>query len=151
MKSEVLIGIVGSGADKFTPETRSMAKKLIYGILHAYQRQGYEPVAVSGHSPVGGIDIWTEDMADMLGIEKRIYPPKVQRWEGGYKQRNMLIAKSNIVHVIVVDKYPESYTGRKFNLCYHCDTADHIKSGGCWTGKRAIEYGNEAQWHVLKN
>lgn len=158
MKQTVHVGIVGSGSDKFTPTTKDMARRLIAGILTAYVSQNYKVVAVSGHSPVGGIDIWAEDIADTMysqtngQVGKLIFPPKVRSWEKGYKLRNLEIANhSNIVHVIVVDKYPESYAGTRFKLCYHCKTDEHIKSGACWTAKKAIEFGNEAQWHILKN
>lgn len=101
---------------------------------------------VSGHCHLGGIDIWAEEEADDMGIEKLIFPPKSLRWNGGYKERNLLIARnSDIVHCIVVAKYPPHYRGMRFTRCYHCDTTEHIKSGGCWTAWRCMR----RQFHVI--
>jgi hypothetical protein len=46
----------------------------------------------------------------------------------------------------VVDRYHEGYNGMRFNYlrggpgpwCYHCNSASHVKSGGCWTLKQAV-------------
>lgn len=54
------IGIVGHGADKFTKLTEEQAKVEIEGIIGKYIDDVEELVIVSGHSPVGGIDIWAE-------------------------------------------------------------------------------------------
>jgi hypothetical protein len=109
-------------------------------------------VMVSGHSPVGGIDIWAEEEALALGVALDLKVPTTHSWDPpggyGYKARNLDIARSSdVVHVIVVDEYPDSYRGRRFPLCYHCGTSDHIKSGGCWTGKKATR----AEWHIIRN
>ena len=58
------IGIVGHGTKKFTPETEKLAKDIIRKIL----LEAEDPIMVSGHSPVGGIDIWAEEIAVELGI-----------------------------------------------------------------------------------
>jgi hypothetical protein len=112
-----------------------------------------DAIIVSGHSPVGGIDIWAEQGAVGLGMETDIKAPRQQSWGGeyGYRARNLDIAASDIVHVIVADVLPEDYTGRRFKLCYHCKTDDHVKSGGCWTGKKALAAGNLAEWHIINN
>jgi len=134
------IGIVGHAKDKFTSKTEAKARRIIQSLLSEGD------IVVSGGCHLGGIDIWAEEEADKLGLEKEIYLPATQKWEGGYKQRNLQIAnESDIVHVIVVETYPQEYKGRRFEYCYHCDATDHIKSGGCWTGKRA----KKAVWHVI--
>ncbi len=138
------IGIVGSGADKFTPKGEAEAKVWIRELL---SQPGVE-AAVSGHSPLGGIDIWTEELAAELGLKMIVYAPKLQRWSGGYRERNLQIAAdSDIVYVIVPHTYPESYTGTRYMKCYHCNTRDHIKSGGCWTAKHA----KIGLWHIVEN
>jgi hypothetical protein len=135
------IGIVGHEAKKFTPETEAEAKRIIRTLL----KEGN--TLVSGGCHLGGIDIWAEEIADEMGLEKEIYLPAIKKWEGGYKQRNLQIAHvSDIVYCIVVKEYPENYNGMKFNYCYHCDTDAHIKSGGCWTAKKAQQFGNKAEW-----
>jgi len=134
------VGIVGHEARKFTPETEAKAREIIRSLLSP------DDILVSGGCHLGGIDIWAEEEANKLGLEKEIYLPAIPRWEGGFKQRNLKIARaSDIVHCIVVADYPEGYKGMKFDYCYHCHTSDHIKSGGCWTAKRA----RKAEWHVI--
>lgn len=134
------IGIVGHEAKKFTAETEAIARDIIRSLLSP------EDVLVSGGCHLGGIDIWAEEEADKLGIQKEIYLPAKLAWEGGFKQRNLKIAAvSDEVHCIVVKDYPPNYVGMRFKYCYHCDTDEHIKSGGCWTAKKAIR----GVWHVI--
>jgi len=130
------VGIVGAGADKFTPAGEARARALIREII---QRYGFDCV-VSGRSPLGGIDEWAIDEARKLGKVTVEYPSKTNQWEGpgGYKERNLKIAQaSDEVWSIVVDALPSWYNGRKFPLCYHCGRKDHVKSGGCWTARKA--------------
>ena len=141
------IGIVGHESAKFTADQQAAAKALIRELLAPA-----DAVVVSGHCHLGGIDIWAEEIAIELGRHDPtlIYAPKSLAWSGGYKERNMLIASSShIVHVIVVAEYPPDYKGMRFDHCYHCYTTEHIKSGGCWTGKQAKRQGTPAVWHVL--
>lgn len=127
------IGIVGSEGRKFTPETEAQARAIIREILAP---EG--TVLVSGGCHLGGIDIWAEEEADAMGREKIIHVPKVRNWSEGYKPRNLAIARdSDVVHCITVRELPPSYSGMTFPLCYHCGTDTHVKSGGCWTMKRA--------------
>lgn len=147
------IGIVGSGEDKFTKWGKERALELIRQIILG-QSYFSENILVSGHSPVGGIDIWAEEVAMSLNLAMDLKVPKQHTWNAdyGYKQRNTDIAKdSDEVHVIVVNKYPEGYLGVKFSVCYHCNTVDHIKSGGCWTGNVAKKLGKPVYWHIIKN
>lgn len=134
------VGIVGHEAKKFTPETEEKAREIIRSLLLPGD------ILVSGGCHLGGIDIWAEEEADKLGLGKMIFLPKTQSWEGGYRERNLMIAsESHIVHVIVVAEYPSTYKGMRFKTCYHCGTSAHIKSGGCWTAKRC----KESKWHVI--
>ena len=128
------IGIVGAERAKFTPLGERQAKLTIREILTA---PGVTEV-VSGHSHLGGIDIWAEDIGKELGLRVTVFPPAVLSWEGGYKQRNLAIAThSDVVHCIAVDKLPRDFTGMRFEKCYHCHREDHVKSGGCWTMSKA--------------
>lgn len=140
------VGIVGHGSDKFTPAGEHGAREKIRELLEN------ATVMVSGHSPVGGIDIWAEEEAQALGVELDLKVPEINQWDPpdgyGYKARNLDIAESSdIVHVILADSYPDGYSGRRFPYCYHCKTSDHPKSGGCWTGKKA----ERAEWHIVSN
>lgn len=138
------IGIVGHEEAKFNSVTEEAAKKLIRSVVSG------AACVVSGGCHLGGVDIWAEKTADMLSIPKKIHLPKNRRWDTGYKERNLLIAKdSDVVHVILVKEYPEGYDGMRFPLCYHCKSTEHIKSGGCWTGLAALTLGKRAVWHTI--
>lgn len=130
-----VIGIVGSEQAKFTPETEASAREHVRSLL---SQPGVD-AACSGHCHLGGVDIFAEEEAAKMGLKCIQYAPKTLSWNGGYKDRNMLIAlNSTEVHCITVKTLPESYTGMRFALCYHCGTKDHVKSGGCWTVKYAM-------------
>lgn len=152
-----MVGIVGAGDEKFTAETRKRARALIEQLLLPNN-----VVLVSGRSPIGGIDVWAEEVADERGRMKIIHAPKVKQWDPpgqyGYKARNLDIAKdSDILHVIVVEKYPLGYKGQRFEYCYHCIRIPgreelaygHVKSGGCYTAAKALEMGKFVIWTVL--
>ena len=143
------VGIVGNGADKFNSLQVSKVKDLITLLL-----QDAGTVLISGHSPVGGVDIWAEEIALQLGIGLDIKTPKAHSWSGiyGYRGRNLDIAKSSdIVHIIVSQQYPEGYEGGRFKICYHCgsERPPHVKSGGCWTGIKAQALGKTVIWHII--
>jgi hypothetical protein len=143
----VIVGIVGSEEIKFTPDSKQRAQALIRHILS-------DPdvvEVVSGACHLGGIDVWAAEIGKELGLVVTEYPPKNRYWDTGYKPRNMQIARrSNVVHCITVDRLPETYVGMTFDLCYHCNTKDHVKSGGCWTMKQAIKMGKLGILHVVK-
>jgi hypothetical protein len=149
------IGFVGNGTDKFTKQGYNNACKEI-------ERLGKDAsVIVSGHSPVGGIDIWAEEFANYEGIPLDLKIPETKQWNPpggyGYKARNLDIAKdSDVLYVILADKYPPDYKGMHFKECYHCksmgrNSTDHVKSGGCWTGKQALKMGKEVHWVIIPN
>lgn len=139
------VGIIGAEAAKFTPETEARAKALIRRMLSGAD------ALVSGGCHLGGIDIWAEEEADRLGIPKIVHLPARQTWSGGYKERNLLIARdSDVLQNIVVGSYPASYTGMRFDLCYHCKKDDHVKSGGCWTMLHAKKMGKPAHLHIVR-
>lgn len=137
------LGIVGHEAAKFTVETERKARQVIQKYLE-WQESPADDVdlVVSGGCHLGGIDIWAEEEADNANLPCLVYKPESLSWEGGYKQRNILIAEnSDRVICIVVKKLPESYQGMRFPYCYHCKTDSHIKSGGCWTARYAGKIG----------
>ena len=145
-------GFVGNGTDKFTEQGKASAVILMYELMFGAEAM------VSGHSPVGGIDIWAEEVANDLGIPLDLKIPEINQWNPiggyGYKARNLDIAKdSDELHVILADVYPEEYRGRRFKYCYHHSPVktDHVKSGGCWTGKQAERLGTPTFWHIVNN
>jgi len=140
----IVVGIVGHEAAKFTAATEAKARAVIRKIL---ARTAADRV-VSGACRLGGIDIWAIEEAKAAGIETQEYPPASDDWFAGFKPRNIQIAEaSTVVYSIVVAALPPSYSGRRFPICYHCGTADHVKSGGCWTVKHAKAIGRRG--HVL--
>ena len=145
----MIIGIVGCGQDKFTPETEEKARFIIKRLM----KEEPDATFCSGHSPLGGVDIYVEEEGTKLGIKLDIKEPKTLSWNGdyGYKARNIDIAKSDVVYVIVAKEYPSTYKGQRFKICYHCKERreSHVKSGGCYTGWKAIELGNKAEWFIL--
>jgi hypothetical protein len=144
------VGIIGHAENKFTIESEKSARKLIRNILAQY----HNPILVSGHCPMGGIDIWAEEVAKDLGLQMDLKIPKQNRWDAeyGYKKRNIDIAKdSDILHIILVNGYPKEYKGMVFSKCYHCNSNSHIKSGACWTGKVAEKLGKGVIVHIIKN
>ena len=154
------IAIVGHGKDKFTDESARKARELITRILSRENHPHKGKIClVSGHSPVGGIDIWAEEVAKELEIEMDIKSPRQHSWDGeyGYKARNIDIATScDECHIILVNTLPQNYNGMRFNNCYHCakhadaSIPNHVKSGGCWTGWQAYSRNKECTWHIIK-
>lgn len=144
------IGIVGSEAAKFTLETERKARALIRSFLTP------EDTVISGRCPLGGIDIWAIEEGRRIGIpEDRLieFAPTRHTWSGagGYMDRNLKIAKaSDRVICITVRTLPPGYTGMRFALCYHCQTSDHVKSGGCWTAKKARQMGKGGETLVIE-
>jgi len=151
------IGIIGHGADKFTSRSKLVAIATIRFILHGKLKAiplTDKIIVVSGHSPVGGIDIWAEEVALEHDFETDLKIPKQYKWDAtyGFKQRNIDIAESSDeLHVILVDKYPPNFKGFKFTKCYHCNSADHVKSGACWTARQARILDKTVIYHIIKN
>ena len=143
------VAIIGSEAAKFTPDTERKAKDLIREIL------AYDEVTavVSGACHLGGIDIWAEEIADDLRLRKLIFPPRHFRWSGGYRERNLKIARAcDVAHCLTLAVLPAAYAGRRFPAgCYHCRDHRplHVKSGACWTVLKAQTFGKPGFWHIL--
>lgn len=143
------IGIIGHAEDKFTDASKKEAIGYINHILDSFPSNG---VLISGHCPLGGIDIWAEELAIKKSIPIDIKSPKQFKWDAeyGFKQRNIDIAReSKSLWVILVDTYPLSYIGKKFSSCYHCKTNTHVKSGACWTAKVAKEWFDNAVNQII--
>lgn len=146
------LGIVGHEAKKFTPETEELARVRIRELftVHFSGRDKQSCSVVSGGCHLGGIDIWAVEEAENLGIPCVEHLPRLRKWDGGYKERNIQIARdSDRVVCIVVKEYPEGYEGMHFDYCYHCGTNSHIKSGGCWTTKYARSLGKPTDTIVI--
>ncbi len=147
------LGFVGAGSDKFTPEQTQSVRRLIRDLIDHPE----VTAVVSGHSPLGGVDLWAEDIGAQLKKELDIKAPHQQSWAGeyGYRDRNLDIAhSSDMLHIIVSSAYPTTYHGIRFKECYHCVKHHatlpwHVKSGGCWTGWQALKLGKQVMWHIV--
>lgn len=140
------LGIVGHAQEKFTSATETEARRAIRVAI----RTRNPDAIVSGHSPMGGVDIYAEEIAADMGIPTIIHAPKSRRWDGpdGFKARNLRIAEdSDEVLVVVCRSYPAGFKGMRFADCYHCKGRNppHIKSGGCWTAWKAPK----ADWIII--
>ena len=157
-----MIGIVGNGRDKFTDYGYKLAEEKVKEIITISNPEK----VCSGNSPMLGIDYLVKQLTPP---ERYIeFAPQVSQWnpkEGiGFRERNLKIAESSVVYVIVANKYPKYYSGDKFKECYHCFNmqrmkfdvsnhlpTNHVKSGGCWTGQHTIMNGNKALWYIIDN
>lgn len=138
------IGIVGSEQAKFTKKTELAAREAVRSLL------GRKDVVISGECHLGGVDSYAREEAEAMGLKFIGYAPETHSWASGYKPRNMKIAEaSDLVVCITLRKLPDKYKGMKFELCYHCNSKDHVKSGGCWTMKYAAELGKETRLIVI--
>lgn len=132
------LGVVGPEQAKFTSATEASAKE---EIRRAVERHGADTL-ISGHCPLGGVDIYAEEMALELGLRMIVHAPSSLRWggPGGYMERNLAIARdSDLVLVVALEELPPGYHGMRFDDgCYHCKgrNPQHVKSGGCWTAWR---------------
>lgn len=199
------IAVVGPQEDRWTEEQKEMAKRWIRHLLKCYLN-GYKPIImkegeslypspcgfgigekvelpvimISGHCPKGGVDIWAEEIADRLGIQKEIYPAEANQWEDkitevydslvpisrrvvekGYRSRNIQIAEACDVLYCIVPKtanvdeergdLKEYYsTTDKKRGCIHCKILGHPTNGGCWTLSYAKRLGKETYLVVIE-
>ena len=149
------IAIVGSEEKYWTPEQREKVVRRIKKILYqpyvimgdkGFHETMIKPVTlISGGCPKGGVDIWAEIVADILGIPKDIKNPEINQWRDsmtidvnddeiklmGYKSRNILIAE-------------------ECDVLYCFDPAYRDWSGGRWTMKHAEKLGKEIHLELIE-
>ena len=144
----MILGLVGSEEAKFTKQGKIDACNMIRDSILRYKPTG----VVSGGCHLGGVDIWAIEVAKEMGISTTEFLPEGYSWLY-YKSRNELIAEeSDAVVCITVAQLPPGFKeGGWEKYCYHCKTDKHIKSGGCWTMKRAHKLGKATQLFVVPN
>lgn len=129
------LGIVGHEQAKFRSLTEKRARQAIHRAIDWWKPDAL----VSGHSPLGGVDWFAEEIAVERGLEMIVHAPRVHTWGGpdGYKARNLRIAQeSDLVLCVALVRLPEDFAGMRFPRgCYHCKgrNPEHVKGGGCWT------------------
>ena len=176
VKTLVKIAIVGPELSKWPKDKIEKVKQKIHGLLvytiiddGQYDSKGNymgPPILVSGHCPKGGVDIWAENIADELVIEKQIFKPEVNQWNDkalddlhggkfvayGYKTRNIKIAEACDVLYCIVPRIcdAEPYKDSMMSYCVHCKTCGHPTNGGCYTAKIAKKLGKEVHIIVIE-
>ena len=116
------IAIVGTS--HLTDSEKNRAWGMIAGLLCDFRGQ-----VITGDAD--GIDSIVLEFAEEYDVT--MIKALDKTWEGkyGYKQRNIKIAEmADIVYSIS--------TRIKETRCYHCDTPNHERTGGCWTKRFAI-------------
>jgi hypothetical protein len=137
------IGIVGAERAKFSASQIFVVRRLIRSLIAPYD------VVVSGACHLGGVDEWAARVGHECGKGVTEFPPKTKSWES-YKARNIeIVMLADRVVSIVVRRLPLGFKGMKHRLCYHCKTDDHVKSGGCWTAWKALEWGKTAELIIV--
>jgi hypothetical protein len=161
------IAIVGPEEKKWTEVQKQRAKAQVYDLLLIEKLRNPNVVLVSGHCPKGGVDIWAEEIADKLGIQKKIYSAPANQWNDkilfenefhkaiaiGYRSRNIQIAEACDVLYCIVPFVEGTY-------CYHHKPKQHGKvklqglnhpqNGGCWTMKHTKKLGKETHLVVIE-
>ena len=134
------VGIVGSEGLYWTKCQRDLATLKITEILGEYTT----PILVSGGCHKGGIDIWAEDVARTLKINKYIFKPQVFQWSSintldgktlqGYKDRNIKIAEKSDIVYSIEPEYIDGITPWKNPVAFDwASNKFYRKSGGMWT------------------
>jgi len=106
------VAIVGHAADKFSPAAEKAVKEYIREVISG---RVFTHV-ISGECPLGGVDIWAHEIADELDVEFISKAPKENTWEGGFKPRNIAMAREcDALYNIVVSHYPLNYKGKYYS------------------------------------
>lgn len=152
------IGIVGSDGKWWTPRQRTRAIKKIKDILtddDYIEHNPFDPgdvflptLVTGGCGSIniderinfcGGVDEWSELVADAIGIPKIIHYSEGFGWEYYQKRNRKILKDSNILFDIEPIWIPvfgkKKYSVDNINFCRW--------SGGTWTLERAKEKGKE--------
>lgn len=123
------------GASKLTENEERDAQQFCGLMMNQWLKEYDDLVIISGGAK--GVDSIAENCARNLNITTMIFHPEAQN-KGEYKIRNMKIAKQ-------CDKLFCLPANLRNTPCYHCDTDEHERSGGCWTANMAKELGKEVR------
>jgi len=80
-----------------------------------------------------GVDSHAVLVAVLNEVKTKVFKPETNDWEG-YKYRNLQIVKE-------CDKLYNLVLRTENEFCYHHNTKQHERSGGCWTEIKAREQG----------
>jgi len=151
------VGIVGSEEKYWTESQKGLVYEKILEILGSYDY----PILISGGCPNGGVDIWAEEVASDLKIERVIHYPEVQRWNSvatfdgrvlrGYKTRNIEIAEqSDVLYDIEPEFVDHDVTKFGDKVEYDWNTGKYYRrSGGTWTMRHAQNHLHKETYLVI--
>lgn len=151
----VVIGFVGSEQRYWTLKQERKARKFIRDLLLFYIQRfklGIElamPIVCSGRCKEGGVDIWAEEIADELGLKKKIFPAKGTGWKF-YRRRNLKIIKASSRIFDIEPQVPEVSRKAEYD---ETSRKWFRHSGGTWTVNEARKKGKplrDAQIIVIK-
>jgi len=169
------VAVVGSESKYWTPEQRTEVMKKIKEIFideaireiqraideipseEYKKRLFYNPYAhlrriqlVSEGCPKGGVDIWAETVADVLGIEKDIKYPEVGQWDDLEEYKPEVdLSKAPLLESPMVHTRKKGYKSRNIEIAEICDVLYCIdpkgrkRSGARWTMAYAQKLGKE--------
>lgn len=87
----MILGIVGHAQEKFNSITEDYARSCIQQLFYTHEPK----LVVSGGCHLGGVDKFAIEEAENIGIPWKEFLPKTLTWSGGYKERNIEIAKAS--------------------------------------------------------
>jgi len=136
------IAIVGT-SHALTENEKKGVQQLIANVLNDYNKDDDE--IISGGAK--GVDIMAIELASSRGFLFRTILPELEKWEGGYKERNLKIAKMcDVLYCLTIPRKDKDEA-----KCYHHDPPeDHKKTAGCWTLNEALKLGKQTQLMVIK-
>ncbi len=159
------LAIVGAQEDRWNSFERTFIEDLIRGML-AEDEDGVRPIVISGHCPMGGVDIWAEEIAEELGCKMVIYAPEVNQWEDritqydsnefhdkGYKSRNIQIAEAcdTLVCFSPAFQHGKNPTLVEDIIPDNVKQIEEIWNGGVWTAVYAQKIGKRVLRVVVKD
>ena len=148
------IAIVGAEESKWTKEQKKKVQAEIrlvfYQWLDTADMYGGETILISGGCHRGGVDIWAEEVADNLGINKMVFPAEIYQWGDGSE----CLCCGEIIPFTSEEKITEhtkarggtwnntkrlkGYRSRNIQIAEACDILynfepEGVRSGGRWT------------------
>lgn len=82
-----------------------------------------------------GIDKAVETVCKLLKRKCEVFLPKINKWVGGYRERNWKIAQECDEVVCIAKRSHDKKT-----YCYHCGSEEHERTGGCYTARRCKKF-----------
>lgn len=101
------ICIVGSVERVWDNDEKEKVKDFIRDLVTNLEVK-FNCIFISGESPKGGVDIWTKEICNDLGVTYKGYPPLEHSWHY-YKKRNKLMAEACDILIRVFNARSKTY------------------------------------------